>query len=103
VRLAKMVELEGVMKSQSDKITELEAAHVDLKRERDNLHVGYRKILEKHKAHNEKAKQVKAKHAEVHAVELAKLHEDLDLETCSYIEYRQTVCHRLHKLHFVLY
>jgi uncharacterized coiled-coil protein SlyX len=56
VRLAKMVELEGVMKSQSDKITELEAAHVDLKRERDNLHVGYRKILEKHKALNEKAK-----------------------------------------------
>jgi hypothetical protein len=34
-----------------------------------------------------------------HAVEVAKLHGDLDLEMHSYTEYRQTVHRRLHKLH----
>jgi hypothetical protein len=36
---------------------------------------------------------------EAHAVELTKLHIDLDLETHSYTEYRQNVRRQLHKLH----
>jgi hypothetical protein len=36
---------------------------------------------------------------EAHAVEIAKLHVDLDLETHSYTEYRQNVRCRLHRLH----
>jgi peptidoglycan hydrolase CwlO-like protein len=94
-----MAELEVVLKSQIDKIGELEAAHVDLKRERDNMHTGYQRLLEKHKALNEKVEHQKVKLVEAHTVELAKLHGDLDLETCSCTEYRQTVRRRLHELH----
>jgi uncharacterized coiled-coil protein SlyX len=66
-----MAELEGVIKSQADKITELEATHADLKREKDNLHAGYRRLSEKHRALNEEAEQEKTKLVKAHAVELA--------------------------------
>jgi hypothetical protein len=98
-QLAKMAELEGVIKSQADKITELEATHADLKREKDNLHAGYRRLSEKHRALNEEAEQEKTKLAKAHAVELAWVHGDLDLETRSYTEYRQTVWHWHRALH----
>jgi hypothetical protein len=63
------------------------------------LHAGYQRLLEKHKALNEKPEQEKDRVAEVHTVDLAKLHADLDLETHSYMEYRQTVHRWLHELH----
>jgi hypothetical protein len=62
----------------------------------------YRRQATKHDAFTEKAKQEKTKLVEVHVVELAKLHGDLDLETHSYMEYRQTVQHRLRKLHEIV-
>jgi hypothetical protein len=65
--------------------------HANLKCEKDNLHARYRRLSEKHKAPNEKAKQEKERLAEAHAVELTNLHGDLDLETCNNTEYRQTV------------
>jgi predicted nuclease with TOPRIM domain len=54
-QLAKMAELERVMKSQFDKVAELEAAQADLKHERENLHAGYQRLSDKHKALNEKS------------------------------------------------
>jgi hypothetical protein len=54
-QLAKMAELEWVMKSQFDKVAELEAAEADLKRERENLLAGYQRLSDKHKALNEKS------------------------------------------------
>jgi hypothetical protein len=63
------------------------------------LHAGYQRLLEKHKALNEKPEQEKDRVAEAHTVDLAKLRADLDLETHSYTEYRQTVHRWLHELH----
>jgi predicted nuclease with TOPRIM domain len=54
-QLAKMAELEWVMKSQFDKVAELEVAQADLKRERENLLAGYQRLSDKHKALNEKS------------------------------------------------
>jgi hypothetical protein len=48
VQVAKIAELEVVMISQADKIAELVAAYVDSKCEKDNMSVGYRRLLEKH-------------------------------------------------------
>jgi hypothetical protein len=78
---------------------ELNAVQTDLKCERDNLHAGYQRLSEKHKVLNEKVEQKKEKLAEAHIVELAILCGDLDLETHSYTEYRQTVCCRVRELH----
>jgi hypothetical protein len=47
---------------------------------------GYRMLAAKHNAFIEKTEQEKIKLAEAHGVELAKFHEDLDLETCSYMK-----------------
>jgi hypothetical protein len=88
-----------LVRSQAEKITELETAYADLKREKENVTTSYRRLALKHVAFVEKVKQEKAKFAEAHAVEVAKLHGDLDLETCSYTEYRQTVHRRLCELH----
>jgi hypothetical protein len=63
------------------------------------LRIAYTRLVAKHDAFTEKAKQEKTKHAEAHTVEHAKLCGDLDLETRSYMEYRQTMRHRLRKLH----
>jgi hypothetical protein len=60
---------------------------------------GYRRLSEKHKALAERVVQEKTKLVEALAVELAKLHGDLDLETRSYTEYHQTMHHRLCELH----
>jgi hypothetical protein len=40
-----------------------------------------------------KAEQQKTELEKIHVVELSKLHGDLDLETRSYTEYCQNVCH----------
>jgi hypothetical protein len=71
-------------------------AYADLKCEKDNVTIGYRRLAAKHDAFMEKVEQERSKLAEAHAVELAKLHGDLNLETCSYMKYRQTV-HRQHR------
>jgi predicted nuclease with TOPRIM domain len=87
-QMAKIAELEVVMRSQTDKIVELEVAYTNLKREKDKVTDGYQRLSEKHKALAERAEQDKTKLAEAHVVELAKIHSDFDLETHTYIEYR---------------
>jgi hypothetical protein len=99
MQVAKNAELEALVGSQAEKITRLEMAYADLKREKDNVSTGYQRLAAKHDAFTEKAKQEKMKLVEAHAVELAKRHGDLELETRSYIEYRQTVHHQLRELH----
>jgi hypothetical protein len=98
-QVAKSAELEVLVRSQAEEITELKMAYVDLKREKDNVTIGYRRLVAKHNAFMEKVKQEKTKLVEAHAVDLAKLHGDLDLETRTYTEYCQTVHHRLRELH----
>jgi trehalose/maltose hydrolase-like predicted phosphorylase len=65
----------------------------------DIVTTGYRRLAAIHDAFMKKVEQERTELAEAHAAEVAKLHEDLDLEIHSYMEYRQTVRHRLHKLH----
>jgi uncharacterized coiled-coil protein SlyX len=91
VQVAKIAELEQVARSQADRITELEATCADFRREKDKVTDGYQRLAVKHKSLTERAKHEKAKLVEAHATEITKLHEDLDLETHSYTEYRQTV------------
>jgi uncharacterized coiled-coil protein SlyX len=98
-QMAKIVELEVVMRSQADKIAELEATCANLKREKDKVTDGYRRLSEKHKALVERAEQDKTKLAEANAVELTKLHGNMDMEKHSYTEYHQTVHRRLRELH----
>jgi uncharacterized coiled-coil protein SlyX len=100
--VVKIAELEVVARSQDDRITELEVTCADSKREKDKVTNGYRRLAEKHKSLVEKVKHGKNKLAEAHATELTKLHTDLDLETRSYIEYRQNVRRQLRELHEVV-
>jgi predicted nucleic acid-binding Zn-ribbon protein len=88
-----------LVRPQAEKITELETAYADLKRENENVTASYRRLAAKHDAFVERVEQEKVKLAEAHAVEVAKLCGDLDLEMHSYIEYRQTVHRRLRELH----
>jgi hypothetical protein len=98
-QVAKIAELEVVTRPQADKITDLEATCADLKREEYKVTDGYWMLAEKHKALAKKAEQEKMKLAEAHVSELNKLHEDFDLEICSYTKYHQNVRCRLHELH----
>jgi hypothetical protein len=86
------------VRSQAGKIAKLKMAYADLKREKDNVIIGYRRLVAKHDAFMEKAEQEKAKLAEAHVEDVDKLCGYLDLETCSYMEYHQTVRRRLRKL-----
>jgi uncharacterized coiled-coil protein SlyX len=95
VQMAKLMELEVVMKLQADKIVELEVTCTDLKRGKEKLTDGYRRLAEKHKS----LEQDVANLAEASAVELTKLCDDLDLEMHNYTEYRQNVRHQLHEIH----
>jgi hypothetical protein len=99
--VAKIVELEVVTRSQVDKIIELEATCGKFKREKDKVTDGYRRLAEKHMSFAKKAEQDKTKPVEAHATKLTKLCVDLDLETCSYTEYRKNVCRWLHELHLM--
>jgi uncharacterized coiled-coil protein SlyX len=47
-QMAKIMELEMVMQSQANKITELETTCIDLKHGKDKLTDGYRRLAEKH-------------------------------------------------------
>jgi hypothetical protein len=90
------------VRSQAGKITELEMAYADLKCEKDNVTTGYRRLVVKHDAFLEKAEQEKTKLAEADMVELDKLRGDLDLETHSYMEHRQTMHRQLRELHEIV-
>jgi hypothetical protein len=91
-----------VARSRAERITELEATCADFKREKDKVTDVYRRLEEKYKSLTERAKHEKTKVAEAHAADVTKLHVDLDLETQSYTEYRQTVYYRLRNLHKVV-
>jgi uncharacterized protein YhaN len=62
---------------------------------------GFRRLSAKHKALVKKTDQERAQLGETQ-VELGKLCDDLDLETCSYTKYHQNVRDRLHDLHQAL-
>jgi uncharacterized coiled-coil protein SlyX len=93
-QMAKIMELEAVMKSQADKIIELEVTCVNLRCGKDKLTDGYRRLVEKHKL----LEQDMAKLPEVNAAEVTKLRDDLDLEMLSYTECHQNVWCRLHEI-----
>jgi hypothetical protein len=63
---------------------------------------GYRRLVAKHDAFVEKVKQEKAKLAEPHAAEVAKLIGDMDLEMHSYIKYHLTMRRRLREVHEIV-
>jgi hypothetical protein len=98
----KFAELELVAQSQANRIVEPEATCTDFRHEKDKVTDGHRRLVEKHKSLTERAEHEKIKLAEAHAAEVTKLRTDLDLETQSYTEYRQTVHRRLHNLHEVV-
>jgi hypothetical protein len=91
VQIAKNTKLEVLVRSQAEKTTELEMAYADLKCEKENVTAGYLRLAAKHDAF-----------VEAHAVEVAILHGDIDLETRSYTEYQQTVHCWLHELHEIV-
>jgi hypothetical protein len=69
-----------------------------LRREKEDVTTGYRRLLAKHKALAEKTDQERAQLAETQ-VELGKLHDDLNLETHSYTENYKNVRDRVRDLH----
>jgi hypothetical protein len=77
-QIAKNAELGVLLRSQDEKIAELETTYADLKHEKENVTMGYRRLAAKHDAFVEKVEQEKAKHVEAHAAEVAKLSGDLD-------------------------
>jgi chromosome segregation ATPase len=98
-RTARSAELEAVVNSQAKRIAELEMAYADLKCEKESINAGYRRLSDKHKILTEKIEREKVELNESHGMKLAKLRGDLDLETRSYTEYRQSVCSWFCKLH----
>jgi hypothetical protein len=92
--VVKIAELEVVARSQANRIIELEEPCADFKCEKDKVIDGYRRLAEKHKS--------TTKLVEAHAVELTKLHVDLDLETRNYTEYLQNMRRRLRELHEIV-
>jgi hypothetical protein len=84
------------VKLQAQKIVELKAAYVDLKRGKcvdlkrgkENVTAGYQRLSEKHKRLVQKVDQEKAELAEAHATELGRVQEELDKETQDYTDYR---------------
>jgi chromosome segregation ATPase len=88
LQAARNVELEALVKSQADKIAELEAFYADLKREKENIMAGYQRLSDEHNAITEKAKQ----EAEAHTTEVARIQGELNEETQGYTDYCQSVC-----------
>jgi hypothetical protein len=78
---SKNAELESVVSAQAQKIARLEAACASLKQEKENITAGYRRQLDKHKTFVAKVEEKKAEPTEAHAVELARVKEELDQET----------------------
>jgi predicted nuclease with TOPRIM domain len=101
-QVVKNAELDVLVKSQAEKISELETAYADLKHEKDNVTTGYQRLAAKHDAFKEKVEREKQSLREAHTTEVAKLHGDLYLETHSYTEYHQTVRCRPRELHEIV-
>jgi hypothetical protein len=59
MQVAKNAKLEVLVRSQAEKIIELETAYADLKRDKDNVTIGYRRLATKHDAFAKKAEQEK--------------------------------------------
>jgi hypothetical protein len=100
--VTKNAELEALVRSQAQKITELEVACADLKCKNENVMANYRRLLEKHKMLAEKVDREKTELMEAHAVEVARVQEELDQETQGYTDYRLNVRGRLRHLHEVV-
>jgi hypothetical protein len=101
-RTAKSAELEVLVKSQAEKIARLEKACDDLKREKENVTAGYRRLLEKHKTFTKKVEQEKTNLVEAHVAKVAKIQEELNKETRNYTDYRRNMHRHLRKLHEVV-
>jgi hypothetical protein len=86
------------VKSQAEKITELEAVYTDLKHEKENVIASYQRLSEKHKTFTKKAEQEKIKLAEAHVTKVARIQGELDGETQGYTDYCMTMCRHLCKL-----
>jgi hypothetical protein len=97
--VGKIAEQEQVPRSQADRIMELEATCANFRRGKDKVTDGEQRLAEKYKSLTERAEHEKAKLAEAHATEVTQLHEDLDIEARSYIEYHLTIRRRLRDLH----
>jgi hypothetical protein len=69
------------VKSQAQKIAELEVARNDLKCEKGNVTAGYRRLAEKHKMFTKKAEREKTELAKTHMTELARVQGELNEET----------------------
>jgi hypothetical protein len=63
------------------------------------LAAGYQRLAGIHKMFTKKVERKKMELAETHAMELARVKGELDLETQSYTNYRLNVRHRLRYLH----
>jgi hypothetical protein len=59
MQVAKNAKLEVLVRSQAEKIIELETAYADLKRDKDNVTIGYRRLATKHDAFAKKVEQEK--------------------------------------------
>jgi hypothetical protein len=94
--------MEVLVKLQAKKITQLEKACADPKREKESVAAGYLRLSEKHKTFTEKVEQGKANLAEAHAAEVAKIQEELSEETRNYTDYHLNVRRSLHELHEVV-
>jgi hypothetical protein len=58
-QVVKNAELDVLVKSQAEKISELETAYADLKHEKDNVTTGYQRLAAKHDAIKEKVEREK--------------------------------------------
>jgi hypothetical protein len=58
-QVVKNAELDVLVKSQAEKISELETAYADLKHEKDNVTTGYQRLAAKHDAFKEKVEREK--------------------------------------------
>jgi hypothetical protein len=102
VHAAKNAELESLVKSQAQKIIELEVACADLNHGKEGVTAGYWRLSEKHKTLIEKMEREKMELAEAHTTELAKVQGELDQETRNYADYHLNVQHHLHRLHEIV-
>jgi uncharacterized coiled-coil protein SlyX len=102
---SRIVELESLEATQARRIVKLEDARANLKLEKQNVTVGYRRLVKKYKRPEEKANVVeheKTDATEAHAGQLAEVDEKLAKETQDYTDYCWDVRHSIHELHKVM-
>jgi uncharacterized coiled-coil protein SlyX len=87
---SRILELESLEATQARRIAKLEDARANLKLEKQNVTVGYRRLAKKYKRPEEKANVVeheKTDATEAHAGQLAEVDEKLAKETQDYTDY----------------